>query len=65
VLKSFGEIASESRLAGFEKIRAVGFLCEEMSEANGLLTSTMKLKRQAVEKKYAKETAEAYERAKQ
>jgi long-chain acyl-CoA synthetase len=65
VLKSFADIASESRLAGFEKIRAVGFLSEEMSEANGLLTSTMKLKRQAVEKKYAKETAEAYERAKQ
>ena len=64
VLESFARIAQQDRLAGFEKIRAVGFLSEEMSDANGLLTSTMKLKRQAVEKRYAKEIAEAYDRAK-
>ncbi len=62
MLKSFAEIAEENRLAGFEKIRAVGFLDEEMTETNGMLTSTMKLKRQAVEKRYAKAIADTYER---
>ena len=49
-----GEIAKhQTTLAAYEKAKKFAFLEEELSEENGLLTPTQKVRRREVVKRYA------------
>jgi len=47
-------------LASYMQVRKISFVDEEWTQANGLLTPTLKFKRQKILEKYASEVAEMY-----
>ena len=53
-----GEV--NEKLARFEKLKKVLLIAEEFSAENETLTASMKLRRRAVEKRYAKEIEGIY-----
>lgn len=53
-------VAANTLVSQAEAIRAFRVLAEEFTEERGLLTPSLKLKRRAIEKAYAKEVADLY-----
>ena len=52
VFDEMNKVANQSKLVGFEKIKNIYLDCEHWTIENGMLTPTMKLKRQVSKNKY-------------
>ena len=61
VSEEMQKVANESRLVGFEKIKNIYLDHENWTVDNGMLTPTMKLKRQVSMTKYMNAINEMYE----
>ncbi|KAJ3120489.1 Long-chain-fatty-acid--CoA ligase 5 [Physocladia obscura] len=61
VLDEMSKVASEAGLAGFERVKSVYLEAEAFAVENDLLTPTMKLKRQILVKRYAKQIKTMYQ----
>ena len=51
----------KAKLNGFEKVKQFKLISEEFTNENGLLTISMKLKRNAAKKRFEKEIAQMYQ----
>jgi len=65
VLKSFQELGNNAKKKKFEFISSVRIVTGEWTPENGLLTSSMKLKRQDIKKFYENEIEEMYKELKE
>ena len=60
VFDEMNKVANQSKLVGFEKIKNIYLDCEHWTIENGMLTPTMKLKRQVSKNKYMEVIQELY-----
>jgi len=60
VLDGLNNIWSSAKLKSIEKVMAVKIFAEEWTPENGFLTAAMKLRRNEVHKRFAKELVEVY-----
>ena len=60
ILKDFEGIAKQAGKKGFEQIKNVVLIEEEWTPENGMLTNSMKLKRQDINKRWMKDIDRLY-----
>ena len=60
MFEEMGKVANESKLCGFEKVKNIYLDCEHWTIKNGMLTPTMKLKRNVSKTKYKDVIAQLY-----